>query len=284
MRNARSVSIAFIFQIEPPSTLEIRFTSPPQSINQSELSSQQLSMENRTDAPKYLDTERSPLSPPSNLEVMDLSANVLSPTSNHLNDENVEQTPLVPSSTSNTRSKPSNPTEKPIAPTANPSPPRLEKEFHQITKSKNRSSNTSPTPPPHNYNSTASNIPETNSDSESQTPSEHSSGSDAAFYCSVGSPSEDKEDGIGASLVLGAEGEVEGESCLMKKTLREAVSTSGTGVAADIEDDEEAKEEENEIHNKNSKRRKSKKRFTFLERLFGRKKSRDNDGGAGGIS
>ncbi|KAF5871963.1 uncharacterized protein Bfra_008990 [Botrytis fragariae] len=268
------------------------FASPPQSIYQSKLSSQQPSMEDRTNMPEFSDTKESPLSPSSNLEVIDSSDNIPLPISNLINDRNVQQTPCSGPCPTSRKSEPSKPAENPIITTADSSPPRLEKELHPLEENKNRTSNpsTSPDLPPHNFNSTAPKPAEPDSDSESQTLSEHSSGSDAAFYCSIGSPSEDEEDGSGASLVLGAEaegeGEIggEGESGLTKKTLREAVSTSGTDVAADsggAEDKEEAREEENEIHNKNSKRRKSEKRFTFLKRLFGRKKLKVSSGDAG---
>ncbi|KAF7939047.1 uncharacterized protein EAE98_001383 [Botrytis deweyae] len=255
-------------------------------------------MEDRTDAPKYLDAERPPLSPLSNLKAIDSSDNILSPISNILNNGNVQQTPLVSSCTFNTGSELSNTTENIINSAGEPSPPRLKKEFHPLEKNKNISSNPPPPPPPslnfppHNPNSTAPSPAELNSDSVSQTPSEHSSGSDAAFYCSVGSPSEDEEDGLSNSLDLRAEQEGEGESEITKRTLREAVSTSGTDGGGtrvddeenDEENDEEEEEEENEIHKKNSKRRKSKKRFTFLKRIFRRKKARDSDEGAAGNS
>ncbi|TGO46168.1 hypothetical protein BCON_0340g00010 [Botryotinia convoluta] len=236
-------------------------------------------MEYRTNAPEYSDTKESPLSPPSNLEAIDSSDNIPSPISNLINDENVQRPHCSGPCTTSRRSEPSNPTENTINSSAE-STTRLEKHQHPPRESKNRTPNPcNPSPSP----------AEPNSDSASQTPSEHSSGSDAAFYCSVGSTSEDEEDGLINSLGRGAEIGVEGESGLMKRTLREAVSTSGTDSGGAGEDDEEeeeeeeGEEEENEIHNNNSKRRKSKKRFTFLKRLFGRKKSGDNDRGAGGI-
>ncbi|THV46152.1 hypothetical protein BGAL_0412g00100 [Botrytis galanthina] len=292
MRNARSGSTAFIFQIEPPSTPETRFASIPQYIYQCARSSQQLSMEDCTDAPKYLNAERSLLSPQGNLEVIDSSGNILSPISNLLNDRNMRQTPFSGPCPTSRRSESSNLTENNIISTA-ASTTRPKKEFHPFEKNKNRSSNPSPpssNPSPHNPNSTAPSPAEPNYDSASQTPSEHSSGSDAAFYCSVGSPSEDEEDGSGASLALGEKEKGEGESGMMKSTLREAVSTSRTGVVTDDggkgeedeEDEEEEEEESNDTHNKNRKRRKSKKRYTFLRRIFSRKKARDSNGGTGG--
>ncbi|KAF7960652.1 hypothetical protein EAE96_000326 [Botrytis aclada] len=203
----------------------------------------------------------------------------------------MQHTPFSEPCITSRTSEPSKPAENTINSTGELSPPHLEKESHPLRKSKSRSSNLSPKPIPHKPNSTAPDLPEPSFESASQTPSEHSSGSDAAFYCSVGSPSSDEEDGSSA-LVLGAEGEVEGKSSLTKSALREAVSTSGTdggGMGEEIrgadDEDEEEGEEENKIHNNNSKSGKSKKkRFTFLGRLFGRKKARNKDRGAGGIS
>lgn len=207
----------------------------------------------------------------------------------------MRQTPFSGPCPTSRRSESSNLTENNIISTA-ASTTRPKKEFYPFEKNKNRSSNPSPlssNPPPHNPNSTAPSPAEPNSDSASQTLSEHSSGSDAAFYCSVGSPSEDEEDGSGASLALGEKEKGEGESGVMKSTLRKSVSTSRTGGITDDgdkgeeeddDDEEEEEEESNDTHNKNRKRRKSKKRYTFLRRIFSRKKARDSNGGTGGIS
>ncbi|KAF7911294.1 uncharacterized protein EAF01_002801 [Botrytis porri] len=250
-------------------------------------------MENRN-VPKPSGTKRSPLSPPNNLEAINSSDTILPSTSNILDDEIVQQTPFSGPYPASRRSEPSIPAEITITSTAHPSPLRHEKHQHPPRESKERTSNLSspsPNPSPHNPNSTTSNPAEQepNSDSESKPPSEHSSGSDAAFYCSVGSPSEDEEDGFGDSLGRAVEREAEGdgigESFLTKRDLREAVSMSGTdgeGMGEEDNDDGEEEEEENDIHNKDSKRRKSEKRFTFLKRLFSRKKARNSGGGAGG--
>ncbi|TGO44834.1 hypothetical protein BOTNAR_0734g00020 [Botryotinia narcissicola] len=253
-------------------------------------------MEDVTDPPKNLDAERSPLSPPSNLEAIDLSDKILSPISNILNDRNMQRPQVPGTCPASQRSESSKPAENAIVSTA-ASPTHLGKEFHLLEKNKNRSSKSpppSPKLPPYNPNSTAPSPAEPNSDSVSQTPSEHSSGSDAAFYCSVGSPSEDEEDGLSNSLDRGAEIGGEGESGLAKRTFQETVPTSGTGFVTDgggkgeEDDDDEEKEEEeeesNDTHKKNNKRRKSKKRYKFLRRIFSRKKARDSDGGAAGSS
>ncbi|TGO08497.1 hypothetical protein BTUL_0206g00170 [Botrytis tulipae] len=254
-------------------------------------------MEDRTDEPKSLDAERSLLSPQSNLEVIDLSDNILSPISSLPNDRNMQRPQFSGPCPTSRRSEQSKTTENKILSTAELTT-HLEKEFHLLEKNKNRSSKSSPpspTRPPHNPNFTAPSPAEPNSDSVSQTPSEHSSGSDAAFYCGVGSPSEDEEDGSGASLAL-REKKGDEESGAMERTLREIVSMSGTGVVndgggkgeedgdGDDDDEEEDEEGSKDTHNNNSKRRKSKKRYTFLKRIFGRKKARDSDGGAAGSS
>ncbi|KAF7943759.1 uncharacterized protein EAE97_005829 [Botrytis byssoidea] len=250
-----------------------------------------------TDAPKNLDAERSPLSPPSNLEAIDLSDKILSPISNILNDRNMQRSHFPGTCPAIRRSESSKIAENTLNSAGELSLPRLKKEFHPLEKNKNRSSKSSPPSPnlsSHNINSTAPSFAEKKSDSVSQTPSEHSSGSDAAFYCNVGSLSEDEEDGLNNSLDRRAEIGGEGEPGLAKRTLQETVPTSGTGIATDgggkrEEDDDDDDEEEDEeessgTHKKNDKRRKSKKRYTFLKRIFGRKKARDSDGGAAGSS
>ncbi|TGO36548.1 hypothetical protein BHYA_0121g00090 [Botrytis hyacinthi] len=280
MRNSRSANSSRIDSLHIPNRAAIN------SRDQCERSSQHLSKKARTDAPKYLDAERSLPSSQSNIEVIDSSENILSPISNLLNDRNMQRPQFSEPCHTSRRSESSNPTENTVICTAE-STTRPKKEFHSLEKNKNRSSNLSPpspSPPPRDPNSTAPSPAEPNSDPASQTPSEHSSGSDAAFYCSVGSSSEDEEDGSGASLALREKEEGEGDSGLAKRTLQETVPTSGTDGGGKGEDDEEEEEEENKIHNKNNKRRKLKKRYTFFKRIFGRKKARDSDGDAGGIT
>ncbi|KAF7902904.1 hypothetical protein EAF00_002806 [Botryotinia globosa] len=255
-------------------------------------------MEDVTDAPKNLDAERSLLSSQSNLEVIDLSDNILSPISNLPNDRNMQRPHFSEPCPTSRRSESSEPAENSIVSTA-ASTTHLGKEYHPLEKNKNRSSKSSPPSPnltPHSYNSTAPSPTEPNSNSASQTPSEHSFGSDAAFYCSVGSQNEDEEDGLSNSLDRGAETGGDGESGLAKRFLRGTVPTSGTGVVsngggkgeedADDDDDDEEEDEEKstDTHKKNDERRKSKKNYTFLKRIFGRNKARDSDGGAAGNS
>ncbi|ATZ50299.1 hypothetical protein BCIN_05g06670 [Botrytis cinerea B05.10] len=259
-------------------------------------------MEDRSNEPKYLDTEISPPSPPSNPKTVDSSRNTLSPISTHLNNENMFQTPfLTPRNPPpNTRSEPSNPAETTIISFADPSPTRHQKEPHPLKNRKNKSSDPFPNSLHHNQNHNPNSNPKypapntTDPNSASQPPSEHSSGSDAAFYCSVGSSSSDGEDASSDSWVPATEIEMDIKSSLAKVSLREAGSaarTDGASASAVIEDEEDdddnnGEEERNEIHDKDGMRRKSKKRFTFLKRIFGRKKSRDDDdddGGVGGI-
>ncbi|KAF7864050.1 hypothetical protein EAF04_007015 [Stromatinia cepivora] len=233
-------------------------------------------MEDSFKAPEGSHSQRYPLSPPNSHGSTVSSRSLQLPPSDTPINTNDQETSIFSPVSPDTRGEASNPTENSVASmaaTAGPSTVHNEGDSHSINYSPmQETASKCNNPLDLNYKETSSGFSKKKKNT-SLTSSEHSSGSDAAFYCSVGSPSE--EDASSASLCRNREV----ETALTSTPVRAPTSASTPDVVNDsvVEGEVETRERRSV---KGIAQQTSEKISMFLKRLFSRNKS-EKDGRSG---
>ncbi|KAJ8066125.1 hypothetical protein OCU04_005216 [Sclerotinia nivalis] len=229
-------------------------------------------MEDSFEAPKGSLSQRSPLPLPNNHRSTVPSYSLRSPASDIPININNQQTSVSIPVSLDARGKASNPTKNTVASMAAMTGPLT---AHDEGDSHSTNDNATQQTAPKCNNPLDLNFKETGSGfakSTSSTPSEHSSGSDAAFYCSVGSPSE--EDVSSTSLCRTREAE---PATSMPVRVPTSASAPDVFDGSVVEGEVETRERRGM---KVIAQQTSEKTPMFLKRLLNRNKSkRDSKGG-----